>query len=32
MINETQGTIDYSTGVLITINSLSVLSVENIRG
>jgi len=29
--NETQGTIDYSTGA-ITINSLSVLSVENIRG
>ena len=29
--NETQGTINYSTGA-ITINSLSVLSVENIRG
>ena len=29
--NETQGTIDYDTGA-ITINSLSVLSVENIRG
>ena len=29
--NNTQGTIDYDTGA-ITINSLSVLSVENIRG
>ncbi len=29
--NETQGTIDYTNGA-ITINSLSVLSVENIRG
>ena len=29
--NENQGTIDYTTGA-ITINSLSVLSVENIRG
>ena len=29
--NNTQGTIDYTTGA-ITINSLSVLSVENIRG
>jgi len=29
--NETQGTIDYDTGAII-INSLSVLSIENIRG